>query len=81
MPVTFTRFPQCQWRALRTTNVIERLHEEFRRRIKTQTVLPSGDTAAMLFCALLASGHIRMRRVEGWRRLAARPGQPIDLAA
>jgi hypothetical protein len=34
---TFTRFPQCQWRALRTTNVIERLHEEFRRKIKTQT--------------------------------------------
>ena len=78
---TFTRFPQCQWRALRTTNVIERLHEEFRRRIKTQTVLPSADTAAMLFWALLASGQIRMRRVEGWRTLAARPGQPIDLAA
>src|SRR5919204_6405680 len=78
---TFTRFPRSQWRALRTTNVIERLHEEFRRRIKTQTVLPSADTAAMLFWALLASGQIRMRRVEGWQTLAARPGQPIDLAA
>jgi putative transposase len=31
------------------TNAIERLHEEFKRRIKTQTVLPSADTAAMLF--------------------------------
>jgi putative transposase len=78
---TFTRFPRSQWRALRTTNVIERLHEEFRRRIKTQTVLPSADTAAMLFWALLAGGQIRMRRVEGWRTLAAQPGQPIDLAA
>jgi len=28
------------------------LHEEFKRRIKTQTVLPSADTAAMLFWAL-----------------------------
>src|SRR6202043_2377778 len=28
---------------------VERLHEEFKRRIKTQTVLPSADTAAMLF--------------------------------
>jgi putative transposase len=78
---TFTRFPRSQWRALRTTNVIERLHEEFRRRIKTQTVLPSADTAAMLFWALLAGGQIRMRRVEGWRTLGVQPAQPIDLAA
>ena len=46
---------------MRTTNAIERLHEEFKRRIKTQTVLPSADTAAMLFWALLASGQINMR--------------------
>jgi hypothetical protein len=32
---------------------VERLHEEFKRRIKTQTVLPSAETAAMLFWALL----------------------------
>ena len=50
----------------RTTNAIERLHEEFKRRIKTQTVLPSAKTAAMLFWALLASGHITMRKVDGW---------------
>jgi hypothetical protein len=61
---------------------IERLHEEFKRRIKTQTVLPSADTAAMLFWALLASGQITMRKVAGWQSLAERPSdQPIDLAA
>ena len=66
----------------RTTNAIERLHEEFKRRIKTQTVLPSADTAAMLFWALLASGQINMRKVDGWQTLATTPiGQPIDLAA
>ena len=43
---TFTRLPPSQWRSVRTTNAIERLHEEFKRRIKTQTVLPSADTAA-----------------------------------
>ena len=37
---TFTRLPPTQWRSARTTNAIERLHEEFKRRIKTQTVLP-----------------------------------------
>ena len=41
---TFTRLPPSQWRSARTTNAIERLHEEFKRRIKTQTVLPSADT-------------------------------------
>jgi hypothetical protein len=28
------RLPPSQWRSLRTTNAIERLHEEFKRRIK-----------------------------------------------
>jgi transposase-like protein len=64
------------------TNAIERLHEEFKRRIKTQTVLPSAETAAMLFWALLASGQIVMRKVDGWQTLAEQPSQQtIDLAA
>jgi putative transposase len=79
---TFTRLPPSQWRSVRTTNAIERLHEEFKRRIKTQTVLPSADTAAMLFWALMASGQISMRKVDGWQTLAIKPiDQPIDLAA
>ena len=79
---TFARLPPSQWRSLRTTNAIERLHEEFKRRIKTQTVLPSADTAAMMFWALLASGQINMRKVDGWQSLATKPiDQPIDLAA
>jgi putative transposase len=79
---TFTRLPPSQWRSVRTTNAIERLHEEFKRRIKTQTVLPSADTAAMLLWALLASGQISMRKVDGWQTLASKPNaQPIDLAA
>ncbi len=49
---------------------------------KTQTVLPSADTAAMLFWALLASGQINMRKVDSWQSLATKPvDQPIDLAA
>jgi transposase-like protein len=79
---TFTRLPESQWRSARTTNAIERLHEEFKRRIKTQTVLPSAETAAMLFWALVASGQITMRRVDGWHTLAEPPAlQCIDLAA
>jgi putative transposase len=59
-----------------------RLHEEFKRRIKTQTVLPSAETAAMLFWALLASGQITMRKIDGWQTLAEKPTiRCIDLAA
>jgi putative transposase len=75
---TFTRLPASQWKSARTTNAIERLHEEFKRRIKTQTVLPSSDTAAMLFWALLASGQIVMRKVDGWQTLTTKP---LDVAA
>jgi putative transposase len=79
---TFTRLPPSQWRSARTTNAIERLHEEFKRRIKTQTVLPSADTAAMLFWALLASGQTNMRKIDGWKTLATKPiDQQFDLAA
>ena len=49
---------------------------------KTLTVLPSADTAAMLFWAPLASGQINMRKVDGWQTLATKPiDRPIDLAA
>jgi transposase-like protein len=77
---TFLRYPPEQWRSLRTTNAIERLHEEFKRRIKTQCLLPCAETAAMLFWALLASGQITMRRVDGWPTLARSPTD-LDLAA
>jgi transposase-like protein len=70
---TFVRLPPSQWRSVRTTNAIERLHEEFKRRIKTQTVLPSADTAAMMFWALLASVQISIRKVDGWQTPATKP--------
>ena len=76
---TFIRLPANQWKSARTTNAVERLHEEFKRRIKAQTVLPSAETAAMLFWALLASGQITMRKVDGWPTLTDKPAeQPID---
>ena len=72
----FIRLPPSQWKSARTTNAIERLHEEFRRRIKTKTVLPSAETAAMLFCALFASGQIRMRKSLPPRRRGSMAGRP-----
>src|SRR5262245_30497163 len=69
--LTFFHFPRVQWKTLRTTNVIERLHEEFRRRGKTQGSLPGEDAALILLFSLVASGQIRLRRIDGWRKIAA----------
>ena len=79
---TFTRIDPSQWKAARTTNAIERLNEEFRRRIKTQAVLPCAETVPMLLWALLAAGQITMRKVDGWQTLdkAIEP-MTLDLAA
>lgn len=75
---SFTRLDPSQWKSARTTNAIERLNEEFRRRIKTQTVLPCAETVPMLFWALLASGQIQMRKVDGWQTLSL-PLEPMSL--
>jgi len=78
---TFFRFPKGQWKTLRTTNVIERLHEEFRRRVKTQGSLPSEDAAVVLLFSLVASGQIKLRRIDGWRKIAAVLSQHTAVAA
>ena len=79
---TFLRFPDDQWKSIRTTNAIERLHEEFKRRIKTQCMLPCADTACMLFWALMASGQITLRKVDGCKTLHLAPTEQLfDQAA
>jgi putative transposase len=45
-------------------------------------VLPSAETAAVLFWTLLAAGQIIMRKVDEWQRLTYKlVNEPIDLAA
>jgi putative transposase len=67
---TFTASPISQWKALRTTNALERINEEFRRRTKTQGSLPSEEAVLFLLFGLLRSGQIRLRRLVGWQALA-----------
>jgi putative transposase len=78
---SFLRFPPSQWKSLRTTNAIERLNEEFRRRVKVQGMQPNGETVCMLFWALLASGAITMRRVVGYQTLQEKTKEDIVAAA
>ena len=68
---TFLRFPRSQWKALRTTNALERINEEFRRRTKTQSSLPGQDAVLLLLFGLLRSGQVKLRALVGYQEMAA----------
>jgi len=67
--LTFYDFPPEMWKSLRTTNVIERVNEEFRRRVKTQGSFPTEGAALVLLFGLIASGTIRLRKIDGFDEL------------
>jgi putative transposase len=69
--LTFYAFPKAMWRALRTTNPLENLNREFRRRTKTQASFGREDAAVTLLYALVAFGQIRMHKIDGHRELKA----------
>ena len=73
---TFLRFPVTQWKALRTTNALERINGEFRRRVKTQGSLPSQDAVMLLLFGLLRSGQIRLRALVGHRDMEKATERP-----
>lgn len=68
---TFLKFPRSQWKALRTTNALERVNEEFRRRTKTQASLPGESAVLLLIFGLLRSGQIRLRAIDGCHEMKA----------
>ena len=70
--LTFYQFPESQWLSLRTTNVIERIQQEFRRRVKTQAALPNEGAVLRVFFGLWVSGQIKLRRIRGYRDIGGK---------
>ncbi len=68
--LTFYEFPQAMWRSLRTTNSLENLNREFRRRTKTQASFSSEESAVTLLYALVAFGQIVLRKIDGHRHVS-----------
>ena len=56
--LTYMNFPSEHWTRIRTTNLIERLNREIKRRTKVVGTFPDGNSALMLVCA-------RLRHVAG----------------
>ncbi len=68
--LTFYAFPQAMWKALRTTNSIENLNREFRRRTKTQASFSTEEAGVTLLYGLVAFGQIQLRRICGYSHVA-----------
>jgi putative transposase len=60
--LTFFSFPEDEWRSLRTTNIIERLNKEFKRRTKPMEILAGEKSAYRLLC------FIALKMEIGWRK-------------
>jgi len=77
--LTFFRYPKSQWKSLRTTNAVERLNGEFRRRVKSQSSFPSETSVLVLLFGMLASGMVRLRKISGYEDMPqVTAGRHID---
>jgi putative transposase len=59
--LTFFKFPEEEWISLRTSNIIERLNKEFRRRTKTMEIVAGEDACYRLLA------FISLKMELSWR--------------
>jgi putative transposase len=72
--LTFFQFPEEEWTSLRTSNIVERLNKEFKRRTKSMEIV-AGENA----CYRLLT-FISLKMELGWRSNAVgkvRPNLPL----
>ena len=72
--LTYLSFPQEEWISLRTTNVIERLNKEFKRRIKSMEIV-AGEHACYRLLAFIS-----LKMEMNWRNMRVgkvRPNIPF----
>ena len=69
--LTFYACTKMLWKALRTTNALENLNREFRRRTKTQASFSTEAAAVTLLFGLVAFKQIVLRTIDGHKELPA----------
>jgi putative transposase len=67
--LTFYAFPKETWKSIRTTNTIENLNREFRRRTKTQASFSTEAAALTVLYGLVAFGQVQLRKIDGYTKL------------
>ena len=63
--LTFYDFPKATRKSIRTTNTLENLNREFRRRTKTQASFGTEGAALTVLYGLVAFGQIALRKIDG----------------
>ncbi|MCP3999153.1 MAG: IS256 family transposase [bacterium] len=79
--LSFYEFPKSMWKSLRSTNAVENLNREFRRRTKTQGSFSTEAAAVTLLWALVAFDQITLRRIVGHKDLHLITDQRLEEAA
>ncbi len=59
--LTFYSFPKEEWISLRTTNIIERVNKEFKRRTKPMEILAGEESAYRLLCFVALKMELNWR--------------------
>ncbi len=79
--LSFYAFPKSMWRALRTTNALENLNREFRRRTKTQASFSTEEAGVTLLYGLVAFGQIQLQKIDGHRHVSELLAHSVATAA
>lgn len=66
---TFLRFPRSQWKALRTTNALERINEEFVGGRRRSRACPARMPCCSCCWGLLRSGQVKLRALVGYQEM------------
>ena len=69
--LTFYNCPKAMWKGIRSTNAIENLNREFRRRTKTQGSFSNEEAAMTLLFGLIAFHQIVLRKISGCKHIAS----------
>lgn len=59
--LTFFKFPQNEWKSLRTTNMVERVNKEFKRRTKPMEIMTGEAAAYRILC------FVALKMEQKWR--------------
>ena len=62
--LTFFNFPEEEWISLRTTNIIERLNKEFKRRTKSMEIVAGENSCYLLLAFISLKMEISWRRTK-----------------
>lgn len=72
--LTFYEFPENEWKSLRTTNIVERVNKEFKRRTKPMEIMAGEEATYHILC------FVAVKMEQKWRNTPFGKDMPIQKA-